>query len=140
MARTTKAGTSATTTRTARNTRVRSTSAATGARQPASPPNAAGKPAEFPLAVAAVRKTLAEVAKRDPDLADSALAAAAFSMAQELDNPANKATAKSYCAKALLELLNRIWELVPPEEEGDIVDDLAEKRRKRLDGGAKAAN
>lgn len=61
-------------------------------------------------------------------------------MAQELDNPANKATAKSYCAKALLELLNRIWELVPPEEEGDIVDDLAEKRRKRLDGGAKAAN
>lgn len=83
-------------------------------------------------AVEAIDHDIAAIRERDEDLADSALAAAAMSMAYELENPYNSATSKSMCARALLELMNRLRELAPPAEQGDGVDDIATQRAKRL--------
>ena len=192
-AKTTKAGTSATTTKTARSTRARSTGAATGARRRTEPPAVGGKakakaavprgsgkkPAptlaydlsaaggrvvsvfgafnsrvlvEIPMAQAAklfdgplsrssptrlvesVEHDMAELRKRAPQIADSALAASALAMAMEVENPFNSATSKSMCAKALLDALDRLRELTPVEAESDELDDLARRRAARIAG------
>lgn len=57
-------------------------------------------------------------------------------MARELDTPGNSATSKSMCAKALLDLTDRVRELMPPEQESDALDDLLGRRAARLDGGS----
>lgn len=69
--------------------------------------------------------------KRVPaDLAESALAETAKSLARELDAD-NSATSKSMCARALAEVLEQLRELTPPKEEGDRTDDLRARREKR---------
>lgn len=75
------------------------------------------------------------IAKQDKDLADCALAAAARSIASELDGE-NSATSKSMCANALLAIMNRLWELVPAKPEDDSLDDLARRRADRKAGFA----
>jgi hypothetical protein len=75
-----------------------------------------------------------------PALKDGGLAAAALQMARELDDPSNSATSKSMCAKALTELMARIAELAPPVKEADRIDDIAERRRRRLEGQPKPAD
>lgn len=89
---------------------------------------------------ASVARDLAEIALREPRLASGALAASARALAREMDSSHNSATSKSMCAKALLDTLDRIRELVPADEEGDEVDELAERRRERLAGAARAAD
>ena len=89
-------------------------------------------------AVAAVEKDLDLIRKRDPDLAESALAAAALQMAQELDSFENKGHAKSMCAKELRDTMDRIRDLAPKQKRKDQVDQLAEQRARRR--SAKAQN
>jgi hypothetical protein len=79
----------------------------------------------------ATERDLAELRKRDKDLADSTLAAVAVSMARELDNPYNSATSKSMCAGKLQDVMDRLRELAPPQKKGDALDDLADRRSAR---------
>lgn len=65
------------------------------------------------------------------DLADSALAASALSLARELDDHRNSATSKSMCARALIETLDRLRELAPPKKERSQLDELKARRAAR---------
>lgn len=80
---------------------------------------------------AALDRELAELAKRDPKLADSTLAASARAIAAELDDSKNSATSKSMCARALNETLERLYELMPAEEKKDRIDELTKRREQR---------
>ena len=84
--------------------------------------------------VEAVEADLAELAKRDPDLARSSRAASALVLARELDSPRNSATSKSMCSKALSEAMDRLLELAPPEEEKGRLDEISAERKKRRSG------
>lgn len=88
--------------------------------------------------VESVERDLKEIAKRDKALAGSALAATARQLAQELDDPGNSATSKSMCAGRLMEAMDRLHELLPPEEEQDSLDELARRRAKRRGAAATA--
>lgn len=79
---------------------------------------------------------LAELAKRAPALAESALAASARVLARELDKERNSATSKSMCQKALSETLDRLRELAPAKDEKDTLDDLSARRAARRTAGA----
>jgi len=88
----------------------------------------------------AVGRDLEKIAKADPALADSGLAATAKVLARELDHPFNSATSKSMCAKALADALGQLRDLTPVQVEGDKLDALTDSRAERLGGGAAAAN
>lgn len=79
----------------------------------------------------AVQRDLEELERRLEGIGESGLAATALTLARELDKPKNSATSKSMCAKALREVMDRLLELVPPEEEKDDLDDLAARRAQR---------
>lgn len=64
------------------------------------------------------------------ELADSALAASSLALARAIDGPSSP-TAKSMCAKALLETLDRLRSLIPTDEEADELDELAARRDAR---------
>lgn len=68
------------------------------------------------------------------ELAQSALAAAAMTLGASLDDPRNSATSKSMCAKALLDILDRLRDLAPGDEEADELDELNARRAERLAG------
>ena len=87
--------------------------------------------------VAAVERDLTAFRRRSPEIADSALAAAALVLAERMDNPRNSATSVSMCARALKETMDRLRELLPPVQEADRLDDLASRRQKRLKKAAK---
>lgn len=86
---------------------------------------------EDPSVVAAVARDLAALARRDRVLAESALAASAIVLAREMDDE-NSATSKSMCARALLDTMNRLWELAPPALTEDGVDDLRQSALLKL--------
>lgn len=133
-----------TTVKAGRTTSARPTSGATSARRrkkaPASPTATASGPASpdnsetsGPGSVAgAVRRDLEAIAKLDPALARSGLAALALAMALEIDDP-NSATSKSMCAAQLREALATLRALTPAEREVSAVDELRAARAKRLD-------
>lgn len=81
--------------------------------------------------VEAVERDIEAIRQRDSDLADSALAAAALSMAYELINPFNSATSKSMCVARLMEAMAELRELVPPAETADRLDEVAKRRDQR---------
>ena len=60
-----------------------------------------------------------------------ALMASALELARRQDNRKNSATSVASCARAMREALDRLWELVPADEEADRVDDLAARRARR---------
>ena len=79
-----------------------------------------------------VLRDLAEIAKRDSDVAESALAATAVRMALELEHPFNSATSKAQCAKELRRTMDRLLELAPPGEDGEgALDELKRRLAKR---------
>jgi hypothetical protein len=84
----------------------------------------------------AVERDLADIRRRDPTLATSALAASALALAAEIDSVGNSATSKSMCARELRDTLDRLRALAPKGEENDDLDDLAARRAKRRAGGA----
>lgn len=126
------------TTRTVRNTGDQSTQSATDKQRPTKPsaddPDQSSR--EYGEVAQAVERDIAAIAKHSPDLARSALAASTMALAREMDNAGNSATSKSMCAKALLETLDRLRELLPTDQEADELDDLAARRARRIAGGA----
>lgn len=82
--------------------------------------------------VEAVERDIAGIAERDEAVANSALAATALALAYEIENPYNSATSKSMCSGQLRDTLNRLWEMVPPAEKKDGLDDLTARREARL--------
>ncbi len=87
-------------------------------------------------AVAAVEENLKLLARRDPQLARSPLAASLLALARELDAPGNSATSRAMCAKAYSDTFEQLWALAPEDEEADRLDDLSARRAARLAGGA----
>lgn len=83
--------------------------------------------------VAAVK---CDLAKLTPALEQSGMAAAALALARRIDSPKTSATATSMCARALSETLAELRALMPPEEENDGVDEIAERRATRREGAA----
>lgn len=79
----------------------------------------------------AVESDLAELAKRDPHLPATALAASALELARQMDDPENSATAKSMCSRALTEVLDRLAAQAPAKAKGDRIDELAQRRASR---------
>lgn len=79
----------------------------------------------------AIERDIEELRTRDPKLADSALAASARVLAQELDKDRNSATSKSMCARALQDTLEQLRELAPPTEVKDKLDELESRRAAR---------
>jgi hypothetical protein len=98
----------------------------------------ATEPPKDPSVADSVRRDLKDLAKRDPKLAKSAQAAAALSLAKELDNSRNSATSKSMCAKALNETMAELRELAPDEKKDDRLDELAAQRKQRRKGSSAA--
>ena len=64
--------------------------------------------------------------------ADSVLAASARTLAAELENPYASATAKSLCAKALIDVMRELRSLAPPKKQEDRVDEIAKRREERV--------
>ena len=79
-----------------------------------------------------VDRELAEVAKRNRALADGALAESARAMARALDNGENSATSRSMCAKELRDTMTALRDLAPPVPERTRLDELGDRRAKRL--------
>lgn len=86
--------------------------------------------------VEAVEKDLEALAERSPELAGSGEAATALQMALELVNPYNSATSKSMCAGKLLDALNVLRGLAPPEEKKGALHAIRGGRADRLSEGA----
>lgn len=75
-------------------------------------------------AVAWTTRELASVAERDQALAEGGIAAAALSVARDLDNPYTSANARSLGARVLMDTLDRLRELAPAAQEADNLDKL----------------
>ena len=126
-------GTSATTTSTAPSTGDPSTAAATG--QPSATPRsaAAGQQASSeasPGAGSVEAAVAADLARLKVKGADG-IAATALILARRID-AGMSATAFSMCAGRLIEALDRLRELAPPDEETDDLDELSARRTARL--------
>jgi hypothetical protein len=75
--------------------------------------------------------------RQHPDIAP-ALMATALRLAEALDNPRITPTATAFCAKSMIEIMDRIYELMPAEQKRSRLDDLADRRAARLARGARA--
>lgn len=72
-----------------------------------------------------------ELAGFPDDLAESGLAATALAMAALVDDPSHSATSRSMCAGKLLDALQALRALKPPESKKDGIDDLTKRRARR---------
>jgi hypothetical protein len=70
----------------------------------------------------------------------STLGATALALAAELDDSETSATAKSMCAKSMVDVFREIRALTPPKKERDGLDDLSARREARRSGRAAAAH
>jgi hypothetical protein len=86
---------------------------------------------------AGVKRDIAEIARRDPKLSKSGLAASAIVLAQSLDDSTNSATSKAMSARALREALDRLRELAPPVEQPDGLDALQRRSKLKLAGNGR---
>ncbi len=64
-------------------------------------------------------------------LARSALAAAALSLAREMDASETSATAKAACSRSLVQVQRELRALAPAREEVDALDELTARREAR---------
>jgi hypothetical protein len=82
----------------------------------------------------AVKADIALIAAADARLAASGLSASALALAREIDEPGNSATSKSMCAKALMDALDRLRELAPPQtKETELERARRERTERRAD-------
>lgn len=81
--------------------------------------------------ISAVEHDVAAIGARDPELAESALAASAVALAYEIEHPFNSATSKSMCAREMRDTLDRLRDLAPEEQTKDGLDDLSAARANR---------
>lgn len=84
--------------------------------------------------VDAVERDLAAIAERDAELAESALAAVARSLAADVDDRSNSATQRAGAARALADTLVQLRALAPSARGGDRLDELSAQRNKRRAG------
>jgi hypothetical protein len=77
--------------------------------------------------VEAVERDIEDIRKRDPNLADSTLAALALALATEIDAPGNSATSKSMNAHQLRDTIVKLRELAPPPKARDELDELRDR-------------
>lgn len=88
----------------------------------------------------ALRAEFKELAKTAPDLAVSARAAAALTLARELDSTDVEGSAKASVGRALLRALDDIRGMAPTAEpKGDDLDELKRRRAARLERQRTAA-
>lgn len=73
-----------------------------------------------------------ELKRLGPEARASALAALALSLGREMDSAQTRASAKSMCARVLLDTLNKLREIAPPQAKKDRVDELRKQRERRL--------
>ena len=83
------------------------------------------------MVVEAVDRELKNLARRDKSLAESGVAAGCRAVAAKLDDPSTSATAAAACLKALVDGLDRLRALAPPEVTEDLVDELSRRRGRR---------
>lgn len=88
-----------------------------------------------PSVVVAVERDLEALSRRDEALARGSLAMTALALARELDK-GNSATSKSMCAKALVDVMDRLLELAPPEQEKGELHDIRARLAVVRAGGA----
>jgi hypothetical protein len=81
--------------------------------------------------ISAAEHDVDKIRERSPELAESALAAAAIRLAYEIEHPFNSATSKSMCAREMREVLGALRDLAPEEQTKDGLDDLSAARAKR---------
>lgn len=84
--------------------------------------------------VAGVRR---ELERLPEDLRESGIAAVALAMAERIDSGKGS---PSECGKVVVDALTRLREMAPPEQQKTRVDELRERRAKRLEGGSAAAH
>lgn len=82
--------------------------------------------------VEALERDLTAWAKLNPSVAESTLAAVAFSLAVKLDDPTPSAAMKSMVANSLVAVLTDLRAQLPQDEEKDAIDDLARRRAERI--------
>jgi hypothetical protein len=102
-------------------------------------PDGLGASGRVHVVEAAMREVEA-IRERDEELAGSALSASAVALAYEIEHPFNSATSKSMCAREMRDTLDRLRELMPPEEKPDAISDIEAQRAKRLARVAAAAD
>ena len=85
-----------------------------------------------------VERELKVIRKRDPALADSALAGSAYALARAVDSPQTSATAKAACGKEMRETLARLAALAPEEAKKGRLHDIRSGRADRLAAGGAA--
>lgn len=81
--------------------------------------------------VEAVERDLERVRERDPDLAESSMAATALALARRIDDPGSSTTSISLAAGTLFAHMERLRELSPPAARSDSIDQLGKVREKR---------
>ena len=72
-----------------------------------------------------------ELAKLPGALAESGVAALALALAETVDDPETRPTAKAMCARELREVLNQLRTLAPPKAEKNKIDELTTRRAHR---------
>ncbi|WP_433469567.1 hypothetical protein [Spirillospora sp. CA-128828] len=77
----------------------------------------------------------ADLERWGPEVADTALAAAAIDAARRLDSPGVSAASASLMHGQYRQYLADLRELAPSGEEADEIDDLAARRRRRRASG-----
>jgi hypothetical protein len=82
--------------------------------------------------VEAVTRDLEELGSK---ASESALAATALVLAEQLDGP-NSATSKALCAKELTATLKELRALAPPKKQEDRADKIRKRRHLRVAGAA----
>jgi DNA-binding ferritin-like protein len=80
----------------------------------------------------AVQRDLDAIAERAPQLATGALAATALALARSIDSPGTSSTARSMCARALVDVIDHLNALVPePIRSDDPIAQLLTRRQDR---------
>jgi hypothetical protein len=116
----------------------RSTKSVTGPRRAGRGASPASGSSQSEKVVDAVRRDLESLARRDEALASGALAMSALALARSIDHLKTSATARSMCARALTETMEKLLALAPAEREEDGIDDLTARRAERRAGSSAA--
>lgn len=72
-----------------------------------------------------------ELAALPDGLGESGLAAAALALAESVDDPSTRPTAKAMCARELRETMSQLRQLAPAKLKSSKIDDIARKRTER---------
>lgn len=88
--------------------------------------------------VEGVERELKVIRKRDKELADSALAGSAYTLAREIDSPQTSPNAKAACGKEMRETLARLSALAPEETSKGQLHAIRSGRADRLAKGRTA--